>query len=407
MIGKTSNAYPLAGAALVIPTFGLLFPLGLAPLLAIVALIVLAVARGRVVPMIAGLGPFAFLLLLLSLWGAASSLWSIIPGHSLFEGARLLLLSLEGLIIVAAARDLDDAGRAMVGRAAVIGLLVGLVIMTVELVGDFPIRRLLGGKSLVVLPFYDRGATVLSLASWVTVLRLLETGRRGAAVVVFALTAIVVWQLMSLSAFLAMLVALVVFALGWWRARLTAWLLGGAFVLIAAIIPFLAPGRDTVLWLRNTLPGLRGSATHRLIIWNFTSERWHERPLLGWGMDASRAVPGGKTMIGDYMNLPPEWGLVGAVMPLHPHDAVLQWWLELGVVGAILGTVIALYTLWKVAAAPGLSRNARAIGLAVFATALLPLLLNFGVWQSWWESSLWLIAGLLIAVMMRPEPSRP
>jgi exopolysaccharide production protein ExoQ len=403
LIGKISDAYPLAGAALVIPTFGVLLPLGLAPLLALVALAALAVSRGRVRSAVGRLRPIATLLLLLALWGAISSLWSIIPGHSLFEAGRLLLLSAAGLIVVAAAQGLDDAGRAMLGRAAVTGLLVGLGVMAVELVGDFPIRRLLSSGRVIVLPYYDRGATVISLVCWIAVLHLLETGRRLAAAAIFVLSAIVVSQMISLSAFVAMLVALAVFAVGWWRARLTALLLGGGFALLAAIMPFLGPDRGAILWLRHALPGLRGSATQRLVIWRFASDRWRERPLLGWGMDASRAVPGGKTEIADYIGVPPEVQLGGAVMPLHPHDAVLQWWLELGVPGAMIGTAIVLTTLWRIGATPGLSRAGRAAALAVVATAFLPLLLNFGIWQAWWESSLWLIAALVIALVARPE----
>jgi exopolysaccharide production protein ExoQ len=407
LIGKTSDAYPLAGAALAIPTFGLLFPLGIAPLLVVVALAVLVRARGEALSAAGRMRPLAALLVLLALWGGLSSIWSIIPGHSLFEAVRLLLLSAAGLVVVAAARGLDDAGRAMLGRAAVTGLIIGIVIMTIELVADFPIRQFFSGERAINLPSYDRGATILSLASWIAVLHLLGTGRRVAAAALFILAAIVVSRMISLSAFLAMLVALAVFALGWWRARLTAMLLGGGFALVAAALPFFGPTRDGVLWLRHILPGLRGSATHRLVIWRFASDLWHEHPLLGWGMDASRALPGGKTDITDYMNLPPEWHLIGAVMPLHPHDAVLQWWLELGIVGAVLGTAIVFHILWKTIETPELSRLSRAVGLAVIVTAFLPLLLNFGVWQTWWESSLWLIAALTIGVMTRsPAPSR-
>jgi O-antigen ligase len=237
-------------------------------------------------------------------------------------------------------------------------------------------------------------------------LHLLETGRRLAAAAAFVLTAIVVSQMISLSAFVAMLVALAVFALGWWRARLTALLLGGGFALLAAVMPFLGPDRAAILWLRQMLPGLRGSATHRLAIWRFASDRWYERPLLGWGMDASRALPGGKTDFPAYIGLPPDLQLVGAVMPLHPHDAILQWWLELGIVGAILGTAIVLYTLWTIAATPGLSRTGRAVALAVVTAAFLPLLLNFGVWQAWWESALWLTAALVTALVTTTERAR-
>ena len=82
------------------------------------------------------------------------------------------------------------------------------------------------------------------------------------------------------------------------------------------------------------LPGLAAaadrfkiSAGHRLLIWSFTGDRIAERPLTGWGLDASRAIPGGRDPI-----RPGE-----AWMPLHPHNAALQLWLELGAPGGRTG----------------------------------------------------------------------
>ena len=75
------------------------------------------------------------------------------------------------------------------------------------------------------------------------------------------------------------------------------------------------------------------SAGHRLLIWRFTGARIAERPWLGWGLDAARAVPGG-----DVEARPGE-----KFLPLHPHNAALQTWLELGVPGAML---FALFLGW-------------------------------------------------------------
>src|SRR5207302_8324015 len=75
------------------------------------------------------------------------------------------------------------------------------------------------------------------------------------------------------------------------------------------------------------------SAGHRLLIWSFTGEHIAERPLLGWGLDSSRAIPGGNSEIRPGQN----W------LSLHPHDAALQVWLELGMPGAVL---VALLLGW-------------------------------------------------------------
>ena len=95
------------------------------------------------------------------------------------------------------------------------------------------------------------------------------------------------------------------------------------------------------------LPGLgeaaddfKISAGHRLLIWSFAGDRIAERPLIGWGLDASRAIPGGD----DPIRPGESW------MPLHPHNAALQLWLELGVPGAVLFALLAALALARLAA---------------------------------------------------------
>ncbi len=124
-------------------------------------------------------------------------------------------------------------------------------------------------------------------------------------------------------------------------------------------------------------------------------------------MDAARAIPGGKTDIRDYLNLPAIPDLEGGVMPLHPHDAILQWSLELGIGGTLLGGAIVVCAILLAGFAGTAARAARATGLAVIAAALPPLLLNFGVWQAWWQSTLWLVAALVIAVAGAPPRGAP
>src|SRR5258707_537235 len=38
------------------------------------------------------------------------------------------------------------------------------------------------------------------------------------------------------------------------------------------------------------------------------------------------------------------------------------------------------------------------VALAAIATAIPPLLLSFGIWQAWWQSALWIVAALMIAI---------
>ncbi len=108
-----------------------------------------------------------------------------------------------------------------------------------------------------------------------------------------------------------------------------------ALTAFAVALPLAIPSSETLVAMRAETPWIKWSGMHRLLIWRFTSERIAERPLLGWGMDAARELPGGKTHLATRF---PDAGLPedAEALPLHPHDAVLQWEVELGIPGTAL-----------------------------------------------------------------------
>ena len=102
----------------------------------------------------------------------------------------------------------------------------------------------------------------------------------------------------------------------------------------------------------------------RLDVWRFVVARISAHPVRGWGLDASRLFP--------------------HIVPLHPHDAALQVWLELGAPGAVLAA-----TFWGWLATRTGVLHARDPTLASCAAGSLGAYLtigalSFGVWQEWW-----------------------
>jgi O-antigen ligase len=156
------------------------------------------------------------------------------------------------------------------------------------------------------------------------------------------------------------------------------------------------------------------SAVHRLMIWDFTLTRIAERPLLGWGMEASRAIPGGGSRPEasdlDRLGLRDPWlrGYFGGPLvqrlPLHPHNGALQIRLELGLPGALLAAALALALGLAAARAPSPPAAAGAM-----AAAAVTGLLSFGTWQAWWVAAqlLALVAAAAVPAAMRSAaPSR-
>jgi O-antigen ligase len=129
------------------------------------------------------------------------------------------------------------------------------------------------------------------------------------------------------------------------------------------------------------------SARHRLEIWWFTGARIAERPLLGWGLDSSRSIPGGKEPT-------PE----GAPwLPLHPHNGTLQVWLELGLPGASLFAALVAWLWFGLAAAPWPRRFAAAAGASLCAAQTIGLA-DYGMWEEWWIGTQLLVLFLILVM---------
>jgi O-antigen ligase len=111
-------------------------------------------------------------------------------------------------------------------------------------------------------------------------------------------------------------------------------------------------------------PAAPPSWSDRLRIWGFVAEQFSRAPLRGAGLDASRAFPG--------------------VVPLHPHNAPLQLWYELGAPGAVLATCFWLWLWRRMAECAERSRLLGATSAAAAASYLAIGSVSFGIWQDWW-----------------------
>lgn len=386
------RAVILAACAVLVPGTALIAPLGIAPLFALAAAAVLALDGRGVLRAAWPLAPFAVIAALLGVWATLSAAWSVIPLHSFLEGLRFLLEAAGGLLLLAASIGLAPRERRLIGSCAAVGLALAILFGLHEALTGASFTEAILGRS-VPMTRLDRGATTLALALWPVLL----TARRRLYAAIFALGAVAtIYLLFSTGALLALLVGFAAFALAWAAPRGTAAALALGIVLFAAAAPFAVPPYRATIALHHAEPELKWSGIHRLLIWRFTALRIAERPLLGWGMDASRAIPGGNQYFADLF---PDAGLPkdATTLPLHPHNGVLQWELELGFPGTGLALALVVLGLWRVGAAAELSRAARAGALAWAAAALVIALLAYGIWQAWWVSTLFLSASLVSA----------
>jgi exopolysaccharide production protein ExoQ len=319
-------------------------------------------------------------------WGMLSALWSVDPLRSLIVAARLTGLVAIGLAMAAAA----DSIRAP--RRLCLLLLAGLVLGVLMAAADLVTHGAIGA------PFTDRAyqAAVLNRASVSFAILLLPASamllcRRQmiSALMLVAITATVIYTLAGTAAKGALLAALpagvAVYASRAGVARVAA--AASVLVIVTAPLTFARLAQAPVF--AEAADTVKLSAGHRLFIWSFAGDRIAERALTGWGLDASRAMPGG----GDPIRPGQTW------MPLHPHNAPLQLWLELGVPGAVVFALLVALA-WLALAKADWPRPFGAAAGASLMAALVASFASYGIWEEWWLSTLW-FALFAIIVMGR------
>jgi O-antigen ligase len=377
-IGQRVAAWSEVGldtAALAFFPLLVLIPRGVAALASAAGMcaagLVLSPGRRRLSP---DLAHMAILLVGLLLWGTASVLWSINPLRTLAVAARLAGLFAAGLALAAAASFVAAPRRLTL--LLVSGLALGTGLAAIELTTG-------GGLSSL---FLDRAyhATRLNQASLSLAILLFPAGavlvclgQPIFAALLAAATSAMVCALVGTGA-KAVLIAGLPMGLLLYRSRRKAACVAAvisAVVIITAPLTFACLSR--VPGLTESADVFKISAGHRLLIWSFAGDRIAERALAGWGLDSSRTIPGGD----DPIRAGESW------LPLHPHNAALQVWLELGVPGAVLFALL-VALLWRALAGadwPPLFAAAAGTGLTA---ALVGCFATYGAWQEWWVGTL-------------------
>jgi exopolysaccharide production protein ExoQ len=353
-------------------------PLGMAPLL--IAAGVLGYAAERIqsgrwphIPV----GPTVIFAIFL-VWCALSLIWDLNPGSGARKLVDVVLAVASLLALLSLAKRINPEQSRRLCWTLVGGMLAGFVLLAIETLFDFPLYRLVmgGNPKLADLVEAKRSVDALPLLVWPACLALAQLGRPWLGALLAAVFAVACIKLTASSATMGMVLSIVVFAACFastlWVRRLLVLTTVLAFILIIPLsIVAYDKGGTTAHWLKH-------SGQHRVEIWHFAAEKALERPLFGWGFNASRYVPNGDAVS---HFLPPSQSLI----PLHPHDAFLQVWLEIGAVGAIIVGGILLLGLRAVGQWPAAVAR---FSLPGYAAGLVVAGLAFGIWQSWWMATL-------------------
>ena len=354
--------------------------------------------------------PFAGLAVLL-VWSLLSSFWSVDMMLSLKLIAPLAALLAIGLF----AMSFQPQDQIQIQNFLMAGFILAIALLIFEAsTGNWLTRT---GRSLQWVEIYDgyssgynvdailkNGVVILTLLIWPTVGIL---WRRKMLLIPISLLIALLLLAVNYNAktsILALFTGIISITAAHFSNRFTARILAIAFVIGMMATPFLtglfltSSDNQKILRYAKSI-NLPSSAVNRLITWKFVVKNIGEKPVLGWGGNSSKSIPGGndKYILRD-MSTDGKGAIVfkDFYLPLHPHNSPLQIWLELGGVGAIIVALFGGILLWRIGGNTG-PENPWLIGTTV--AILMFSLLSFGVWQNWWIAAQFLTLISIFAAM--------
>ncbi|WP_424974107.1 O-antigen ligase family protein [Methylobacterium brachiatum] len=341
-----------------------------------------------------GLAVLAFLA-----WCLISFAWTPFPGASLRVLGEFLPTLIAAYLLACLAPGRIPAFAPRLAAAA-IGL-AGLII-AIDLASDLALERALGRR--VAAFVHNRPALTLDLVAGPVALVLWRTRARGLAVATLVFGALGVLRSISGAAQLGLLAGAGLFALARLLPRRAGIGLAGLGLGLAVA---LAPVEGDLL--AKVMP----EAAHERLVQSSSRARVAIARSFGAAVAADPWRGAGFGTSARFAETP----VAGTVAPEmrillgvgHPHNSFLQVWAELGLPGALLGTLVLLLVLGRVAGLPQPDRAA-ALGLVACAAAI--AFVEHNGWAAWWTAGLgaaitWMRAAASRAAATEPEMDGP
>ena len=357
----------------------------------------------------AGLAPAATLAL--PGLGVISSLWSTDQSVALATASTALCLAMATMLLLALARlqftQLTPLWRRRFLRAIPLGGLVGLAFLLFELATRNALTRAIlsrfpglageRGKGLTISDgtvnevagyFINRnvaGMTILAipmlLAAWLWLdgqRRALVMGAMGMALV------LVIFGAHSETAKVAFVAsALTILVARRWPQQA---MLGLGLALAFGLLLTLTLARLPMQLGLHQASWLPYSTRDRALIWDFNAEVAARHPILGAGVEASRAIEQAASKAGK-SPAPKIGGMKVETRRAawHPHNFYLQARLELGIVGSLAFLAFGLAML---SAASRLHHSLVPWGYGLIAATMASAISGWGLWQYWFLAGL-------------------
>lgn len=321
----------------------------------------------------AALSPHGLAFLLFLVWAALSVVWTPHPsGASRFGTLAVTLLLYAGAVLC-----VPDRVRSSNVNLISIGVAIAAALLAFE---ASPLLPFAGENAAD--PNRQRAAIVITLLAWPALCLLFLKRRWLQASLLVAVLIGALWLARNLVVLSAFLSGSLAFALVAWRPRIGLAVTASATIALLILAPLIG------WWVAEKGGFLLPAAGDRLAgIWRDVTFSLPTHLFAGYGFDASGALqrgPGGE--------------ILGS-----PRNAALQIWLELGLVGVAVAA-LALIMAWQAVARS--ADHLRAAIAAVVVSAATIMFCGLAAWQSWWLTTLGLVAIALTFVARWSAPRK-
>ena len=329
---------------------------------------------------------FAVILLLAFL----SCLWSFNPEFSFERSTKMISIFVPGIFFLAVTRLTPYKDFPFRHYTIALYLIMAGFLFSEQTLGH-PIIEFMSGKEVADYKL-NRSFVVFSLLS-IPVFFLIKTMNIGKAkkislfaIVLFA-TIISLCLTKSQTAQLCFLVGFAFLMFFPIKNKIMFKGLVGLVIIFCLAFPF------SIKTLKNNISedvlteGLlrEASIVHRFEVWNHTAEKTFLSPLYGHGIESLRFMKSDTWM---------EHQRADSV--LHSHNAVLQIWVEFGIIGISLALLFLLYIFRSIYQTK--DDEERRLYLAVFMGVLFCTFTGYGLWQSWHLGLFFAIAGVTLMI---------
>jgi O-antigen ligase len=136
-----------------------------------------------------------------------------------------------------------------------------------------------------------------------------------------------------------------------------------------------------------------GYAINRLEIWYLISEKVSQAPLFGYGLNATES----------FTNLN-KVSKYNQAMPIsHPHDYMLQSWLDLGIIGVAFILALKAYLSVIIHKVRNMCRRQASICMTSFLALMWVYSISYDMWQGFWLSFIFIMTALHMIVFQAKE----